>query len=511
MRQIILFALTLILMACEKKTEVVRFETATAPAAPTETVTAPPITTESGGGGMDGSGGDTQVSTPKDVEDWVRRIWFELPYSIARFEFLISQMEEVGILEEARHMNKIFPIFRWGYQGHSLGSALSKLRLNLQDKPCLENGEEKDGSFSADGVICLSKDRLTRIPNQDLPGEIHGLIFHEIAHSVSADETTAADFQKAMVRYSNFGIANWKPTSPPAENQVVESLRDELDEFFVHATFDKLRIQSPTGIDFCRWNDRIQDQIQILTFMGGLHSEMPTWTVSPKAFFSLEAMVGHSPTGQACFGKPMDLEAHYHLSANFNREFWIGYGMLHNNRLFPDEHPQFMGSRSELIYKAMAPFFGKDLKDVPNTEFDKISCELVTRLPTGKVITQKFEKDAFSSSDHVRLNLTAKPPEGVDDGTANFRPFQLALKKRWLFTSVDSIPLEIAPFVAIDFDDLFLTVDEIENSKMPGRSQLSAILQKDSISKISWSFRKARQGDLKPYRTQHKITCVLAP
>jgi hypothetical protein len=144
-------------------------------------------------GGQDSGGGNIQIgSTPEQVE----RIISKVPGYIPLFIHIAYLKARSG---------------EWGSEVQDFTFQASQhLALGLNFKPIPSGscagpgGEDADASTTMNQIgapICLSVNRLTRIPPYDLFAQIVAITFHELSHQFGADEVKAKAIQSAVLKH----------------------------------------------------------------------------------------------------------------------------------------------------------------------------------------------------------------------------------------------------------------------------------------------------------------------
>ncbi len=210
----LLVGLTMTLSACQKGGS----SRANDPTgAPTDTG-APKAGDGGGGGGIDGSGGDSVQSSLQEVQKAFAEEIKLLPSRLQRMSGERLMLEEFAYDHSFGSGAKklVLDFLKLKDYSSQLAQALEeqKIRIQSQNATC----ETKDGNHAGSakgnleqGEICISYEKLRAITPIVLNQEIFGLLIHELSHLSGFDEAKAVKLQKLLMYNRNIYSSPYEP------------------------------------------------------------------------------------------------------------------------------------------------------------------------------------------------------------------------------------------------------------------------------------------------------------
>ncbi len=221
---LLLLGVTIGLSACQKGGSSGGSSPADGPAQAAPGPSGAPVA-HNGGGGIDGSGGDSVHSSLAQVKKVFAEELAVLEKRLAFMKMRYSQADElVYDFQFGRGSRKLVGEFLLlGAERESSSPLIDALRSHsIQIKPQLEACQSKDGQRSGSakgnyksGEICISYQELQKISPFSLNLEIFDLLIHELSHLSGFDEAKAVKIQNLVYRkrliystYNEVGFIN---------------------------------------------------------------------------------------------------------------------------------------------------------------------------------------------------------------------------------------------------------------------------------------------------------------
>lgn len=237
---ILTIALSTVLSACKKNDSASPSNQSGQPIAaggggsPTNSSSDPTRREGSGGGGIDGSGGDPVLSSLTDVKDAyesqieklrsrLNTIDHQMEFGEVPFDYLYGKKwhSTLSRFLGFKIVGKTQGVFETAITENKLIDALYKenaVKINAQEKPCKAKDGNHAGSATGNfkkGEICISFERLQKIPKNALKQEIFYLIMHEIAHIAGYDEVQAITIQNFFAENTTIFSSKMDSEFPP--------------------------------------------------------------------------------------------------------------------------------------------------------------------------------------------------------------------------------------------------------------------------------------------------------
>ena len=181
-------------------------------------------------GGVDGSGGNLSAWTYEAFDQWVRE---ENPYftrDMVHRLYVIQKNSPGDFAPEQELAKRFLEISEPQFM-----SALEKISYFTAQESCPSGSHEKrDGSYIADGRVCLSHSAFKNLPLANLVSKILILTMHELAHMRGLNEVEASKWQK-IFETGDMGTKSILILNPNYKNfrlklsQVVQNLKTALD------------------------------------------------------------------------------------------------------------------------------------------------------------------------------------------------------------------------------------------------------------------------------------------
>lgn len=170
------------------------------------------VTAGEGGGGVDGSGGNTHKSSKSEVQTAFDEVLKDLP---GRLNQIYKNLRLVDKLYDDQYgggahelMNDFISAVQdrvhTGPQPYGVNLQNGQIKIKLQNSVCRGAHEQTAGRAVGDidhGAICISLERLKNVPPNVLHEEIFALLVHELSHLRGFSEEKAVRLQKLVASH----------------------------------------------------------------------------------------------------------------------------------------------------------------------------------------------------------------------------------------------------------------------------------------------------------------------
>lgn len=203
-------------------------------------------TLENGGGGIDGSGGNTAQSSLEEVQkafDEIQKELYERFVQIAQHRAMdpevVDFISERNAHQTLKDLFKNFDPSKESAFNNPFSKALKNgnVRIIPQETDCQTRDSSHDGSATGNlekGEICISLSRLTKLPARVLHEEIFLLLVHEMSHLAGFNEQNAEYFQRFFLRHpklyqSQIEATKVFPSFKSCDGSLIQKEQEEMD------------------------------------------------------------------------------------------------------------------------------------------------------------------------------------------------------------------------------------------------------------------------------------------